>query len=996
MDKTTPIGWHKLVEGYPWFSALDKYPIPAYSEFMPPPRLGRRPYGETDFSLFVDDDAFGWNVSEIEETYELQPGLTNLADQIMSEIIELGRGQAAHRIAGHQRRNLNNNPYWPPELATQADKLTREHYVVFLPLALSKTQDDKGRTRWTFFGGSEQGPEKAFWKSFRQSPLQETPSNEAIDFLRFLISTVYKEECANASDLYQIGFRVLPTIVNDRFAYWNDNQLPSWVHPFLWDEKSSLDGIRFVLTFRPFLLLPAALREKYLTGQAMLLPFPGSLVFWGMGAYMKLQEELALAMQLPLQRLVARHSGLQGIKVPQSGWFHEPGFNKKPVEVAENLLLNTYKRSHRWDRIERFEDEVIESVLEDPIGRTLFSTDLDVLKLYNKPMARNSQLWTEDSHLLLDGPNASPEDLEKAALVIAGGGNFRYRIQFPAMRVGLYEVYWQRPMIAYWQPEAGVKLLPNRLSGYFTAYKADKPDPATSIELWPRLLDRKPYQWALSNFNYLRERYRHQTALNIVRLLDVCRRWEDKPLPRDIARKILRLPEQESLGSWLASLPEKASNHEEGEGLRQELERCLEPATKCGTYAALLKETMVSSVQHRKPLTFVFSATRTFEEAWWQDIYTLSHGEYINKNNADCVQDSATLAQLEHKHRDLEALAEYLLSRHWQAIVSAGMEDLAKLGELQFHWKTDFDFANFGGWKNNQEGHTYERNLIVIIPGKNHNEAVVMADHYDTAYMEDVYDKRRGGIGARIAAPGADDNHSSTATLLEATPIFLKLSRQGLLERDVWLVHLTGEEFPADCLGSRKLAQALVEQRLYLRSRFGEAINLSDTNIVGVFVMDMIGHNLDFAKDIFQISPGKGRRSLQLAKQALCANYLWNVGAVEWNRNPGRQGQGRSQRNSNTMPRLAEHLQVHGEIRLIEDPESSLYNTDGQIFSDCGIPAVLIMENYDINRSGYHDKQDTIGSIDLDYGSALASIVTETVARVANSPKLWTVIDSAG
>ncbi|MGA8849638.1 MAG: hypothetical protein WB564_07450 [Dehalococcoidia bacterium] len=162
MDKTTPVGWHRLVEGYPWFSAPDKYPITAYSEFMPPPRLGRRPYGEADFSLFVDDDAFGWNVSEIEETYELQPGLINLAHQIMSEIVELGRGQPAHRIAGHQRRNLSNNPYWPPELATQAGKLTCEQYVVFLPLALSKTQDDKGRTRWTFFGGSEQGPEKAF------------------------------------------------------------------------------------------------------------------------------------------------------------------------------------------------------------------------------------------------------------------------------------------------------------------------------------------------------------------------------------------------------------------------------------------------------------------------------------------------------------------------------------------------------------------------------------------------------------------------------------------------------------------------------------------------------------------------------------------------------------------------------------------------------------------------------------------------------------------
>ena len=47
---------------------------------------------------------------------------------------------------------------------------------------------------------------------------------------------------------------------------------------------------------------------------------------------------------------------------------------------------------------------------------------------------------------------------------------------------------------------------------------------------------------------------------------------------------------------------------------------------------------------------------------------------------------------------------------------------------------------------------------------------------------------------------------------------------------------------------------------------------------------------------------------------------------------------------------------------------STLYNTDGQIFSDAGVPVVLFMENYDINRSGYHDTHDTVENIDLDYG----------------------------
>ena len=65
------------------------------------------------------------------------------------------------------------------------------------------------------------------------------------------------------------------------------------------------------------------------------------------------------------------------------------------------------------------------------------------------------------------------------------------------------------------------------------------------------------------------------------------------------------------------------------------------------------------------------------------------------------------------------------------------------------------------------------------------------------------------------------------------------------------------------------------------------------------------------------------------------------------------------------------------------DPRSTLYNTDGQIFSDAGVPAVLFMENYDINRSGYHDMHDTMANIDLDYGAALAAITIESVARAA-------------
>jgi hypothetical protein len=916
VSEVDSVGWKKLVKGYPWFYVKGKYPIPAYSEFMPSPYLGRSPYDGLYDSIFVEDDFNGWYVSEVEEEYELQPGLSSLANQIVEEIIKLGQGKPAYRIAGQQGRNLEDNLYWPPELATQAGKLPHERYVVCLPLALSRTQDDKGRVRWTFFGGSEQGPERAFWKSFYSSPGQECPAQEAIAFFSQLLSQVYGEACDDSSSLREIGFRILPTEIEPRFPYWNEKLLPSWTRPLLWDESSSIDDVRYLLTFRPFSQLPAATRKRYLTGHLVLLPFPGSLVFWGMKSYVRLQEELPMAMQLPLQRLAARRGGPHGIKIPQSGRFHESGSDLKLPEVQENLLLNTYKRTSRWDRAHRYENEEIVSTIEDTVARVLFGTQLDVMGLYGKPMARNSQLWTTDSYLLLDGPSAGRDELEAAAMVVARGGTFRYRFQFPAMRVGLHEVYWHRPLAAYWNTAKGqVEVFANAPLGYFTAYQLDNQNLAHPVELWPRLRRRKPYLLALRNFEHLEEHYAHQTALNILRVLNT--HWLlGKPVPRSFARQILRLPEHEPLESWLASLPAKANNPKEGQNLHEELEGCLQPAPKPEPDGST--PGVASPVEELLTITFGQTATRAFEKAWWNDICKLSNGDYINKDNADCIHDPATLALLLHRHRDLERLGDYLLSRHLDAISAAEMEGKALCGEIPFHWNTDFDFSAFGGWKNNQEGHTHERDILMIIPGKNRHEAIVMADHYDTAYMEDLYDKSLGGVGARIAAAGAGDNCSATATLLQAAPVFLKLSKEGLLERDIWLVHLTGEEFPSDCMGSRGFAQALVEKTLQMRLNHRQKVDLSGVHVVGVYVMDMIGHNRDGEKDIFQISPGQGHMSLESAWQAHLANELWNLETKRWNRRRGRRDRGRGKRSSDGMkiPQLAEFLHLQGEVRL--------------------------------------------------------------------------------
>ena len=513
------------------------------------------------------------------------------------------------------------------------------------------------------------------------------------------------------------------------------------------------------------------------------------------------------------------------------------------------------------------------------------------------------------------GPTS--RELADAADKVAAGGLFGYRFYYPPMRVGQHEVFWQRPLVAYLSADnepavAGrcAARLSHGLSGRQAAAGPARSSCGRGCSIARRI------GWRSAVFAAI------TISAIIARRSTSASCWTPRacsgrgPLPRDLARSLLTLPKHETLDDWLASLPERAVSAEVGQRVQQLLSECIAPAD-AGKAARRRRKTAKpakATAGDGRPasLTFARTAKRSFEKAYWNLIASLATGQYINKDNADCVPDAATQAKLVHSGRDLEALGDHLLDYYRKLLERMGMTDQVLVGEVPFRWQTDFRFPGWAAGSTTSKSKTYERDLLVVIPGRDRTRAVIMADHYDTAYMEDVFGYAHGGKGPRLAAAGADDNHSATAALMLGAESFLKLSQAGKLDCDVWLVHLTGEEFPSDCMGARHLCQKVVEGTLAVRTADGKSHDLSKTRVAGVYVLDMVAHNNDHDRDVFQMCPGTHRQSMWLAWQAHQATETWNASVPLWNARPERKGLGArpAQHRRQRCPTWPLHLQL--------------------------------------------------------------------------------------
>ena len=658
--------------------AFDHFALRAYSEFMPPPYVGLKPYtpsraaGAATFGASADD---ALDIDEYEQAHDLEPGLDRIADHLVRELAKLVRGEA-HALS---KTLLAGNPAWPDELVRAAHdkKLAHDPVIVIANLALSRTQDDKGNDRWTLFGASHDGPR------------------------------------VEMSELEL-----------DAMLGW-----------------AKLDKRRVHITFEPFARLPEDTRRAYLAGELVLVPTPASLVFYNHPGYAGLARALPRATQIPLLKLFPRVERSCAIRIPQSGWLDE---------------VDHVVRTHRWQRVARDAGIHGDGMYTDKVSEALFLTTPEAIDLYDKPLARNAQIWNERYELVLDGPRADRDALARAAGIVDAGGRFGYRMYYPPMRAGARELYWHVPVIA----RADSGRYREAPLGYVTAER----DGAAPLRMRPNLLARPAHVAAARLFEH-----RHAAIANVRKVLDA-RELLAAPVPHDFARALVHCPKHASLEDWLNDLPGHAT--ERGAGAR---------------LASTLRAQLGEDDPPLQPRVLGELGTRAFEEQIWNSIASLAHGEFRQKNDADGIRTNrgkhggpaAKRAHVHwHERRDLEAHGDHLHARYRELIAQHGMTGRAEVVDHVFRWETDFAFTWMEGWQKNQQGPA-ERNVVCVIPGANRGEAVIMGDHYDTAYMEDVFYAETGGDALRAPACGADDNHSATTALLLAAERLLPLARAG-------------------------------------------------------------------------------------------------------------------------------------------------------------------------------------------------------------------------
>jgi Peptidase family M28 len=230
------------------------------------------------------------------------------------------------------------------------------------------------------------------------------------------------------------------------------------------------------------------------------------------------------------------------------------------------------------------------------------------------------------------------------------------------------------------------------------------------------------------------------------------------------------------------------------------------------------------------------------------------------------------------------------------------------------------------GWSPNLQSFTDGTNIVAERPGISLNAGtIIVAAHYDTV----------------PGSPGADDNGSGIATLLEIARIFQDLSTPQTLK----LVFFDAEE-------------------IGLRGSLAFTANKANlTNLNGVVVMDMIGFSC-YTPGCQKYPPG-----LPKVAQHKHGDFLAVVGDAE-------HLQLLNAFHSATLPVITLPIPLKG----LFTPD--VLRSDHAPFWYRGIGAVLVTDTANLRSPHYHQSSDTVANIDRAFFTSAAQVVVNATHRL--------------
>jgi aminopeptidase YwaD len=223
-------------------------------------------------------------------------------------------------------------------------------------------------------------------------------------------------------------------------------------------------------------------------------------------------------------------------------------------------------------------------------------------------------------------------------------------------------------------------------------------------------------------------------------------------------------------------------------------------------------------------------------------------------------------------------------------------------------------------------------NVVATAAGEKQGPPLIVAAHFDTVEQ----------------SPGADDNASGLAALLEVARLVQKMD----LARPV-----------------RFIAFNLEEENLVGSVAYATNLRTSGQKVIGAIVLECVGYA--------RSKPGSQQRPPRVPIEVpSVGDFL----AVVGNENSGRLVTAVTSSGGRAVPLLKMvPLVVPGRGEMLPDTRRS----DHAAFWDQGFPAVMLTDTANFRNPHYHRPTDTIETLNLDFLENVTTALTAAVADLA-------------